>query len=743
MATRFLQKVFVLVPTDERKQQLAAYTTGLDSQSLPCPMEIVYVANNTLGSYGMHLHAYAMSRGAAYDYYIFCEVDYLPIRSYFDDTLVQLHDREFRDGLGLLAGIMQGQPWEPSSKLPAHPESSHIVSARSLDAMFKLMAREGFQGSTADYMVQLVRGRLLRSFPKLVETTRYDQIQVGMGMLCEKAGVPMRSWSQGGTHLSSNDTYFTPYWNRLGEEGGALYDWSDGMQGRLMRHALFVPSQFLFRREVERRCKRSYSTKRGPLDCRIDDWRTGVDCCKNAPTGSPSNGNSRGAVKTLLYPPYWMRSRTYHALRPIPPRMTQASENRRPRHAETKATAKDPVTPPCTPGYPQKHFCKSRCTGSVKEAEALPIADGASRMVTCEPLGDSTDWSGSWQTRRGTKASHTGTSDDVVWVPSTCQLRRPNRQGMVSCLTGQRLVFIGDSVMRYQYLSLVHFLETGSWGPRLVDLQEIQGASGVGKALPQSISVDYSLAHGQAGKTNYDAFYRKSNEMLYGNERCDCGTAESGRNENRHYHNKQLGVSVSFYFVNGHLPIHGNASSTSCMSGACDGVKWKYHSFEKFLRYEVQQLRPTSLLINVGIGWSRDDYQSFALNATWWRGILDTARTLVPPSGRVLVRTTTAMAPWRGKRNDGIDVNLVQSNVVDRVVRAAVAERRATSPTTWGLLDSYHMTKGLPRAHCHVASDGKLAKFFTDDIHFQPFVYEEFNMVLFNMVCPTRPPTRQ
>ena len=47
------------------------------------------------------------------------------------------------------------------------------------------------------------------------------------------------------------------------------------------------------------------------------------------------------------------------------------------------------------------------------------------------------------------------------------------------------------------------------------------------------------------------------------------------------------------------------------------------------------------------------------------------------------------------------------------------------------------------REGTYVASDGKLAKFYTDDIHFQPFVYEEFNMVLFNMVCPTRPTTRQ
>ena len=70
---------------------------------------------------------------------------------------------------------------------------------------------------------------------------------------------------------------------------------------------------------------------------------------------------------------------------------------------------------------------------------------------------------------------------------SGCSLANPTRSSAAECLRGQRLVFIGDCVMRYQYLSLVHFLETGSWGPRIVAPQtlEQQGVT----SLPESISI--------------------------------------------------------------------------------------------------------------------------------------------------------------------------------------------------------------------------------------------------------------
>jgi GDSL/SGNH-like Acyl-Esterase family found in Pmr5 and Cas1p len=46
-----------------------------------------------------------------------------------------------------------------------------------------------------------------------------------------------------------------------------------------------------------------------------------------------------------------------------------------------------------------------------------------------------------------------------------CTLRRfdDDRDAVLSVLKGKHLVLIGDSLTRYQYLSLVYFLESGNW----------------------------------------------------------------------------------------------------------------------------------------------------------------------------------------------------------------------------------------------------------------------------------------
>ena len=41
--------------------------------------------------------------------------------------------------------------------------------------------------------------------------------------------------------------------------------------------------------------------------------------------------------------------------------------------------------------------------------------------------------------------------------------REGGKEGAYACLKGKHVVFVGDSVTRYQYLSLVSFLEKGGW----------------------------------------------------------------------------------------------------------------------------------------------------------------------------------------------------------------------------------------------------------------------------------------
>jgi hypothetical protein len=51
-------------------------------------------------------------------------------------------------------------------------------------------------------------------------------------------------------------------------------------------------------------------------------------------------------------------------------------------------------------------------------------------------------------------------------LPGTCRLKRYTSIDALSCLRDKHVMFVGDSLSRYQYLSLVHLLERDGYAPR-------------------------------------------------------------------------------------------------------------------------------------------------------------------------------------------------------------------------------------------------------------------------------------
>ena len=52
------------------------------------------------------------------------------------------------------------------------------------------------------------------------------------------------------------------------------------------------------------------------------------------------------------------------------------------------------------------------------------------------------------------------------WEPDRCRLRRLTAPQARQCLNRKKLVFIGDSITRYIYSTLVHFLSREQWPER-------------------------------------------------------------------------------------------------------------------------------------------------------------------------------------------------------------------------------------------------------------------------------------
>lgn len=120
--------------------------------------------------------------------------------------------------------------------------------------------------------------------------------------------------------------------------------------------------------------------------------------------------------------------------------------------------------------------------------------------------------------------------------------------------TGLHLAWIGDSVTRYQFLSLIHFLHTGRWVmdadfPNIVDISTFN-----------NVWVD---------------FFEYSSYILgqeQGQHQCDCYRASGGADgkhifENRYYRDPARDNYLYFFTKMGSHPFHGRSSPGKYPSG--------------------------------------------------------------------------------------------------------------------------------------------------------------------------------
>lgn len=217
-----------------------------------------------MGSYGMFLEAFSRTRGQPYDYYIFSEDDYIPIRAHFDVALVRMYQATFgaRDR-GFLTGVLQGRPVDSRSKYLLHPESSAVVSGRSLEHLFQhTFDKQGWNGSMIDRCFHLLaKGPL--EVGNVPAPGHFDKIQVGWGALMRDARIPMKDWGR---------AYRVPYWkhDHCNEWTGVSYNFSVPVE-----RVLFAPTQWLFSAEFELCCVtdctvkgfRSFYKSGSVLDC--------------------------------------------------------------------------------------------------------------------------------------------------------------------------------------------------------------------------------------------------------------------------------------------------------------------------------------------------------------------------------------------------------------------------------------------------------------------------------------------
>ena len=253
---------------------------------------------------------------------------------------------------------------------------------------------------------------------------------------------------------------------------------------------------------------------------------------------------------------------------------------------------------------------------------------------------------------------------------------------LASKLRGLNVAFIGDSLTRYQYIALCHFLEHKSW------------VADEWRPNPL-LEKTHKTWHG---------FYNVTNKVLAPHEQCDCFRPEkSDRDkwyENRYYYNKEANVSVTYIQamgvvvdIHGHFApddVHSQHGLVAISRNKVSRPRWVY-SWADVIRKHIGQLipKPTVLIINAGHWHNKFNLASFR------RAVIEAAKSI----GVTLIWKTTTFTRKHAKTNH----NQMNDNAMCR-------EADLCLNMSW--------TRDVP------------SKNYVDRVHFKPHVYNEMNKKL-------------
>lgn len=297
-------------------------------------------------------------------------------------------------------------------------------------------------------------------------------------------------------------------------------------------------------------------------------------------------------------------------------------------------------------------------------------------------------------------------SDNLTLSIATCSLEKIDVDLTQRCLAPRGIQMIGDSVTRYQYLNLVHFLATGKW------------ASDPSK--PNELEKLYS---------NWNDFYLVTNQRLLGHEICDCGRDNVAPTvENRYFQKGSLVVSYR-QFLNGLYTLLAHDVSllnlSSCATNKCQqafcapGLCMHNTATDLGLPMTpgvlstlIHSHSGKDVFLNGGIWWNANGRNSIEDHTEFLKEELG----LVQPEYRVHWKMTTA--------------NLLGLQPEYKFTDTMLMTLNTTLRQFYSVFDSHAITAAL------VGEDaGRAGEALFDDVHFYPPVYVGLNQALIAYLC--------
>ena len=312
-----------------------------------------------------------------------------------------------------------------------------------------------------------------------------------------------------------------------------------------------------------------------------------------------------------------------------------------------------------------------------------------------------------------------------------CRLRRFSGPEARACLAGRPVLMLGDSLTRYQYISLMYFLEFGRWPGTAGGTGGSKAGGGSGAGGPSSSSSSRSGSWGgfvtpdplnEHAWANWTEFQIGTTLPFRGRQLCNCGRGQYWI-ENRQYRSADGALALHYYWLpgpknlsghHGFPPFDGDAAAAGvprCEPGYClSRPSWSL-SLADALDQVLAPLGPKVLLLNYGL-WRvfHPPYDTLSMSPTALAAVARAARAAVGSDGQLLWRTTTLPNELRARANRTLDAPMV-----------AWADTHG-----WQLLDAWQLTEPL----------ATLAPSpYLDKVHFRGYVYRELNTYLLNMLC--------
>jgi hypothetical protein len=343
----------------------------------------------------------------------------------------------------------------------------------------------------------------------------------------------------------------------------------------------------------------------------------------------------------------------------------------------------------------------------------------------------------------------------MEYRPNSCQLKRFEIHEARQCLNHQHLLFIGDSLSRFQYLSLIYFLENGSWlshfrmDPNCTHLDD--------NKVPQCRRPGEPNLNDPHNR-NYKALHvGLGSNYFNGNLECQCFRGHVERSvENMFYEshidsaNTRTSILKATYMSDNIVfPMKGWKRSHCSASSSCQmnlthwfefgEKKWDYEFFDDdpHLYDHLLNVIPdvNIALINRGL-WTEIPTNATAMTIIFKK----LSQMIAKNSGRCFWKGTTV--PMEPKMTELLGYFPTADNftLLERPIRHLshrhMCESFDLSHVTSDFVDMLGTDYCLKNnATWNSRSRYKMTDVYIDRVHFQPWVYEEFNQILLNILC--------